>query len=197
MALGLFGKRRRDGQQPASDEQLAAAAALGLGAGAFPRTGPLQDGALDPDAGVPRWLRPSLLQARRADPRRLSTVDTRQTFSEGPAGPHEERKRRVIRHHIVRMFDAPDELRGAEVGYLGRGDEVELIEKRGPYWLVQCPDGLQGWIHNMTLGDVVDETQVADPRIPTIARSGDPSANAGDDDDSNVLQAYLDARRLA
>ena len=95
------------------------------------------------------------------------------------------------------MFDAPDELRGAEVGYLGRDDEVELIEKSGPYWLVQCPNGLQGWIHNMTLGEVIDETQVADPRIATIARSADASATAGEDDASNILQAYIEARRLA
>jgi hypothetical protein len=197
MALGLFGKRRRDGQQPGSDQQLAAAAARGLGSLPFPRPVPGQEGTLDPDAGVPRWLRPSLLQARRADPRRQSTVDTRLTFSEGSSGSRDQRERRLIRHHIVRMFDAPDELRGSEVGYLGRDDEVELIERRGPYWLVQCPNGLQGWIHNMTLGEVIDETPVAGPRIANIARSADAPTPTEEDEDASILQAYMEARRLA
>ncbi len=31
-----------------------------------------------------------------------------------------------------------------------------LLEKYGAYWLVQSPDGQQGWLHKMTLGEVTD-----------------------------------------
>ena len=60
-----------------------------------------------------------------------------------------------------RLLDAPDELRSVEIGQLDQGDEVQLLEKSGAYWRVLCPDGRQGWLHKMTLGDVVtDETSV-------------------------------------
>ena len=53
------------------------------------------------------------------------------------------------------LLDAPDELRSTQIGQLDQGDEVQLIEKSGSYWLVLCPDGRQGWLHKMTLGEVV------------------------------------------
>ena len=104
---------------------------------------------------LPRWRRPSLLQARKADPIRDTTPAPRLTFDAGLVGPLDGRERRVIRYRVVRLLDSPDELRGAEIGYLDQGDEVQLLEKYGAYWLVLSPDGQQGWLHKMTLGDVV------------------------------------------
>ena len=46
-----------------------------------------------------------------------------------------------------------------ETGYLDRDDEVQLLEKYGAYWLILCPDGRQGWVHNMTLGEVIDDAE--------------------------------------
>ena len=77
MAFGVFGKRRRDGEQPETDEVLAAAAAQrGLGGQRLRLRGsgqrrplPLRrPSSLDPELAMPRWRRPSLLEARRADP---------------------------------------------------------------------------------------------------------------------------------
>jgi hypothetical protein len=60
------------------------------------------------------------------------------------AGPDDERERRVIRYRVVRLLDAPDELRSADIGQLDQGDEVQLLERSGAYWLVLCPDGRRG-----------------------------------------------------
>ena len=96
------------------------------------------------------------MQARKADPIRDAAPAPRLTFGEGLVGSIAGRERRVIRYRVVRLLDSPDELRGTEIGYLDQGDEVQLLEKYGAYWLVVAPDGQQGWLHKMTLGEVYD-----------------------------------------
>ena len=178
MGFGLFGgKRRRDGDL--SDEELAAAAANGIGviplelaaaAGAQVASYVAVDpadvaDAPDMESLMPRWRRPSLIEARKNDPTRDSQAPApRLTFDEGLVGPLDGRERRLIRYSVVRLLDTPDELRGIEIGYLDQGDEVQLLEKYGAYWLVLCPDGRQGWVHKMTLGDVVEDEAPATHR---------------------------------
>ena len=162
MAFGLFGRRRREDDE-ASDELMAVAAARGLefapaaiaGAAVASRTADGVDadavnpgvdaktpaGIAEMEALMPRWRRPSLLQARKNDPIRDTTPAPRLTFDQGLVGPLDGRERRAIRYRVVRLLDSPDELRGAEIGYLDQGDEVQLLEKYGAYWLVLCPDG--------------------------------------------------------
>ena len=196
MALGLFGKRRRAGDPPGPDGQLAAAAALGVGARPFPVPLPEFEEAEDPEAQLPRWRRPSLLQARKADPIRDATTATRLTFDQGLVGPLDGHERRLIRYRIVRMLDTPDELRGIETGYLDRGDEVQLLEKYGAYWLILCPDGRQGWVHNMTLGEIVDDEAPSDDRpVATMPLAAETWTMGEGDEDTDVLEAYLESRR--
>ena len=95
---------------------------------------------------------------------------------------------------MVRLLDTPDELRGAEIGFLDQGDEVQLLEKRGVYWLVLCPDGRQGWIHKMTLGDVVGEPPARSSPTATMPIAAE-TWTMGDDVDGDVLTAYLESRR--
>ena len=158
LAFGMFGKRRRDGEQPESDAVLAAQASTGVAVAAAgtlagsPLPQPAE--ALTGEMAMPRWRRPSLLQARKDDPIRDATVAPRLTFDHGLVGPLDGHERRLIRYNVVRLLDTPDELRGREIAFLDQGDEVQLLEKRGVYWLVLCPDGRQGWIHKMTLGEV-------------------------------------------
>lgn len=195
MAFMFFGKRRRDGEPPAPDEVLSAAAARGTGQAATAALVPevvVPPVPVDPDSLMPRWRRPSLLEARKADPTRNAVVIERMSFDHGLVGPVDGHERRVIRYQIVRLLDAPDELRGAEIGELLSGDEVQLIEKSGTYWLVLCPDGRQGWIHKMTLGDVVGE-----PRAPTAEETWGSGAQEADDVDDDVLTAFLAARGRA
>ena len=196
MAFGLFGKRRRSGDPPGPDDQLAAAAALGVGVRPLPPPVPEFEEAEDPEAQLPRWRRPSLLQARKADPIRDATPAARLTFDEGLVGPLDGRERRLIRYRLVRMLDTPDELRGIETGYLDRGDEVQLLEKYGAYWLVLCPDGRQGWVHNMTLGEVVDDDAPSDDRpVATMPLAAETWTMGEGDEDTDVLEAYLESRR--
>jgi hypothetical protein len=196
MAFGLFGKRRRAGEPPAPDEQLAVAAALGVGVRRLAPAGiPDLGQTEDPEALLPRWRRPSLLQARKTDPIRDATPAPRLTFDQGLVGPLDGSERRLIRYRVVRMLDTPDELRGVETGYLDRGDEVQLLEKYGAYWLVLSPDGRQGWVHNMTLGEVIDEPPSDDRPIATMPLAAETWTMGQGDEDSDVLEAYLESRR--
>ena len=179
----LFGKRRRDDDDPEPDEVLAAnAARLAM----VPASSLVPSSALPPapsvdESQLPRWRRPSLLEARRADPIRSATVVVHQSFEREGIGPWSGRERRRIRFRVVRLLDAPDELMSSEVGVLTEGDEVELLEKSGSFWLVRCPDGDTGWLHRMTLGDVVT----------------DPVEVALDDEDDlapDLLSDYLERR---
>jgi hypothetical protein len=205
MAFGLFGKRRRDGEQPEPDDVLALSAMAGVGGSATAlATAPVGvvvpaavPSPADLELEMPRWRRPSLMEARKADPvRDAAPAAPRLSFDSGLVGPLEGRERRLIAYNVVRLLDTPDELRGGEIGFLDQGDEVQLLEKRGVYWLVLCPDGSQGWIHKMTLGEVVD----ADGRGSSASASMPIAADTwtmGDDIDGDVLAAYLESRRRA
>ena len=107
------------------------------------------------DAHMPRWRRPSLMEARKADPTRFVAADAKLTFDGRASAAVTGLERRRIRYRLVSLLDAPDEVRGVEIGSLDEGDEVVLVEKRGTYRRVLCPDGREGWVHKMTLGDVV------------------------------------------
>ena len=214
MAFGLFGRRRRDDDEP-PDGVLAAAAASGIdvvprdmvGAavagtnGAIVDAIPLNgDGLADlasMEALMPRWRRPSLIQARKTDPIRDSTPTPRLTFDRGLVGPLAGRERRVVRYRVVRLLDSPDELRGVELGYLDRGDEVQLLEKYGAYWLVLSPDGQQGWLHKMTLGDTVEaDAPVSDGPVATMPIAADSwTMGEADTEGDDAFGTYLESRR--
>jgi hypothetical protein len=189
-AFAIFGKKRRDEQPPAPDEVLEANAAQGFQplTGSDAVNGVVRNSALpqpiDLEAGMPRWRRPSLLEARKADPTRTVSTTPRLSFDSGLVGAVEGRERRVIRYRVVRLLDAPDELRSADIGSLDQGDEVQLLERSGSYWLVLCPDGRQGWLHKMTLGEIVTDAA--------------PSNSWGSADvEDDVLSAFLQGRARA
>jgi hypothetical protein len=104
---------------------------------------------------MPRWRRPSLLEARRADPARMPTTHVSLTFDHGFVAPVAGLERRRIRYRVVRLLDGPDELLASEIGFLDEGDEVQLVERTGSFWKVLCPDGRSGWVHRMVLGEIV------------------------------------------
>jgi hypothetical protein len=188
-AFAIFGKKRRDEQPPAPDEVLQASAARGHGD--VPRgeaaSGVVRSPAfpmpLDSEAGMPRWRRPSLLEARKADPARYIATTPKMSFETAGVASDASYERRVIRYRVVRLLDAPDELRSADIGQLDQGDEVQLLERSGAYWLVLCPDGRQGWLHKMTLGEIVTDEAPASPW--------------GGDVDDDVLTAFYQARARA
>lgn len=186
-AFAIFGKKRRDEEPPAPDEVLQANAARGHAGVPGSEVvngvvrGTLVPAPIDAEASMPRWRRPSLQAARKADPARSVAVNQPMTFASGAITAVDGRERRVIRYAVVRLLDAPDELRSVAIGQLDQGDEVQLIERSGAYWLVLCPNGQQGWIHKMTLGEIVTDA------APALSR----------DVDDDVLTAFLAARARA
>jgi hypothetical protein len=188
----LFGRRRRHDE----DGELVLATAAATSYGATPGASAASAASLAPppqvvdpgtgglDADLPRWRRPSLLAARKSDPVRGGPVAGAAAaghLSFAPGTADAALERRVVRYRIVRLLDQPDELLGATVGSLDEGDEVAILEESGLYRRVVTPDGRTGWLHKMTLGDVVEAAP----------------ADADEEIDPDVLLAYLAARGRA
>ncbi len=102
------------------------------------------------ESGVPRWRRASLIAARHADPSQPSAI-VHLTFGDGATAAIEGIVTTRIRYRLVELLAEPDETRAAIVGGLDEGDEVQIVETRGLYRRVRCPDGREGWVHRMTL----------------------------------------------
>ena len=96
---------------------------------------------------MPRWRRPSLLEARKTDPLRSASTAVNLTFANGAVEAVAGKERRRIRYRLVRLMDVPDEPRANEIGILDEGDEVQILGTSGIYRLVLCPDSGQGWLH--------------------------------------------------
>ncbi len=183
-AFMMFGKKRRDDEPPAPDAVLSvhAAAVVDMPVSALVPP-PLPPGVDPSEAALPRWRRPSLLEARKKDPLRSASMATTLTFANGAVEAVAGKERRRIRYRLVRLMDVPDELRANEIGILDEGDEVQILETSGIYRLVLCPDGGQGWLHKMVLGDIVSDA--GDEPLELVP--------AGIDED--VLSAYLAHRQ--
>lgn len=188
MAFVLFNKRRRDGEPPAPDPVLHAAAATGIGMGAVLAPAPVAPP--DPEALMPRWRRPSLLEARKTDPIRAPAPERpRLTFAPAGAGGAVAAglERRPIRYAVIPLLDRPDEIQAMRIGELAAGDEVEVRQRSGAYCHVLCPDGRVGWVHRTTLGEVIVAPRTTGGR--TIEAHPEPEAE-------NALAAFLEARGL-
>jgi hypothetical protein len=59
--------------------------------------------------------------------------------------------RRLITHRLVRLSDAPDDLRSGEIMRLDRGDEVEILGQDGNFLRVRTPTGEVGWIPTISI----------------------------------------------
>ncbi len=140
--------------------------------------------AIDPEALMPRWRRPSLIAARHADPSRYG-VRERAAMRFTPDTAPTTAELRIIRYAVVPLLDRPDEVLGMQITDLITGDEVQVTESTGPFWEVVCPDGERGWVHRTTLGlpGVIEHEPVVEERV-----------RPGDADD--VLTALLAARGL-
>jgi hypothetical protein len=134
---------------PAPAPVLAAVARPGLGT-ALDVMAPQVDAVVNPEANMPRWRRPSLLEARHSDPTRQATAyRVPMRFNDADSG---EVDVRVVRYAMVPVLDRPDEVLGMQVGGLTSGDEVQVVGGSGAFIEVLCPNGDQGWVHRTTLG---------------------------------------------
>ncbi len=211
VAFLMFGRRRQDAEGP-DEASLAASAAAGYPLLSAPRRAqagglsPLAAGSAaavstvqaiadmavvqDREADVPRWRRASLIEARKKDPIRGGAAASAILRFDGRAGEAVEGlERRRIRYRLVSLLNLPDEVKGVEIGSLDHGDEVVLLEKAGTYWRVLCPDGREGWLHKMTLGDTVIDS----PSAPGTWTSADDGPAQGGFED--IMRAYNESRR--
>jgi hypothetical protein len=194
-AFAFFGKRRRNDDEPETDVALAAAAAADYEAEAAPGLQAVDESLL------PRWRRPSLQQVRRTDPLRADAEAPHLSFEAAGVRPLKDFERRHIGYRLVRLLDSPDELRSQEIGVLDQGDEVQLLERQGVYWLVLCPDGRQGWVHRMVLaGPTLARVAEAEPPEPEAFESPDAYEMPGleelveEPSTDGLLEAYMKAR---
>jgi hypothetical protein len=105
---------------------------------------------VDIEANMPRWRRPSLLEARRSDPtRETGTVRVPMRFADDASRGLDVR---VVRYAVVPVLDRPDEVLGFRVSDLGAGDEVQVVGSSGAFLEVLCPNGDRGYVHRTTLG---------------------------------------------
>ena len=136
---------------------------------------------VDPEKFMPRWRRPSLLEARRADPS-LQAAPYRppSRFRDGEAGKVDVR---LVRYAVVPMLDRPDEILGLRLTDLESGDEVNVISASGAFLEVECPNGDRGRVHRTTLR----------PRPAIVPHADRPPVSQDADD---ALTALLAARGL-
>jgi hypothetical protein len=59
--------------------------------------------------------------------------------------------RRQITYRLVRLSDAPDDLRSTELMRLDRGDEIEIVGQELSFLQVRTPTGEIGWIPSVSI----------------------------------------------
>lgn len=126
------------------------------------RSGPTA--AQGEDAGLPRWLRPSLRAERtwqppearawhdpvdELEPRHLGRARPPTVFAD-PLG--DSAMRLVVRYDGVELLDLPNEAYAQILTQLGTGDEVEILEVDEPWTQVLTPAGQTGWLPTMAIG---------------------------------------------
>jgi uncharacterized membrane protein YgcG len=65
--------------------------------------------------------------------------------------PARDAVRRQITYRLVRLSDAPDDLRSKEIMRLDRGDEIEIVGQEGSFIQVRTPTGAIGWIPSVSI----------------------------------------------
>jgi hypothetical protein len=170
LALGILGAgvvgivsvtSRGPGKPSAADEiaaimapehaRTAAAAALANPevATAVDAMAPPEAREVDPEANMPRWRRPSLLEARRSDySRQAAAARTPMRFTDDQIYQFDVR---IVRYAVVPLLDRPDELQGRRIADLEDGDEVQVLATHGGFVDIHCPNGERGFVHRTTL----------------------------------------------
>jgi hypothetical protein len=108
-----------------------------------------QEREVDPEANMPRWRRPSLLEARRSDySRQVPAARTPMRFTDDQVYQLDVR---IVRYAVVPLLDRPDEVQGLRIGDLEAGDEVQVLSTQGAFLDIHCPNGERGFVHRTTL----------------------------------------------
>ena len=189
--VGIVAVTRRGGQRkPSAAEEIAAmmaprpeparqAAPRPEQATAVDAMAPPDFREVDPEANMPRWRRPSLLEARRSDPTR-QTMSTRvpMRFTDDQIYQFDVR---IVRYAVVPLLDRADEVLGMRIADLEQGDEVQVLSAQGTFVEIHCPNGERGYVHRTTL-----RPRAAD--APAFAAMAEPHEDA--------LAAFFAARGI-
>ena len=146
---------------------------------------------LPAEAGVPRWRRQSLRDARAQSDRVPQRVPRKLTFAAPPSGDVE---RSVVRYDLVPLLDHPDEVTGIPIGELRAGDEVEVVGRRAVWSEVLTPTGRTGWVHRTTL-DAPAASAPADE--PADGFGDEPPEAAQERQQLDEILAAISAQRRA
>ncbi len=181
--VGIVGVFRRGPRGASTSDEIAAILAAPAPGASPPvsltRTAPVDPmappNAKDADAEkfVPRWRRPSLLEARRSDPA-LQALPSRLAMRFGEAAGALDV--RLVRYAVVPMLDRPDEVLGLRLTDLESGDEVNVIGASGAFLEIQCPNGDRGWVHRTTLGQ--RPVIKPDAELPHVSQDADDALTA-------------------
>lgn len=148
-------------------------------------TGPVRE------TGIPRWRRQSLIAARKGI-RLPAQAEVHLRFDGELTADASGLERRLVRYRLVRLLDIPDDVGGREVDLLDEGDEVAILDRRGMYCQVLCPDGSEGWVHQMTLGGMA----LPPAAPPDVVSQGDDVAAPPGDLEPDSFEDMLRAARL-
>lgn len=189
--VGLVGVARRPRPTSAADEIAAMMAPPALAPRlttplpqptAVEAMAPLVESAVDPESRMPRWRRPSLLEARHSDPStQAPAYRLPMRFGEDHSV---ELDVRIVRYAVVPVLDRPDEVLGLRLSDLAAGDEIQVTSASGAFLEVLCPNGDRGWIHRTTVGQRGSDGLLGNAR------------NAVPQEADDALTALLSARGL-
>ena len=159
--VGIVSVTMRRPQKPSAADEIAAimapeharnAAAKALAnpevATAVEAMAPTDAREVDPEANMPRWRRPSLLEARRSDYSRQVAARIPMRFTDDQIYQFDVR---IVRYAVVPLMDRPDELTGLRIADLEAGDEVQVLSTEGAFLDIHCPNGERGFVHRTTL----------------------------------------------
>lgn len=139
------------------------------------------------EAGIPRWRRPSLKEARYQSDRVAAPVARRLAFST-PAAAGVERS--VVRYDLVPLLDGPDEVTGIPISELRAGDEVEVLGRRSVWVEVRAPNGRAGWLHRTTL-EIAKEDPLPSPTSEEAVDLGTADGAANGEPQPQALDQIL------
>jgi hypothetical protein len=181
--VGLLSMVRRGQRKPSAADEIAAmmapradpatpvasAPAQGTDVDAMAPPGARE---VDPEANMPRWRRPSLLEARRSDPtRQAQNHRVPMRFTDDQIYQFDVR---IVRYAVVPLLDRPDEVLGMRIADLESGDEVQVLSAHSTFVEIHCPTGERGFVHRTTLRP----RDVAVPAFAAVPESHDDSFSA-------------------
>jgi hypothetical protein len=141
----------------------------------------------------PRWLRPSLHAARYN--RDGNGPAPRQLVFDHEAAPGIER--RLLRFDLVPLLASIEEEQPRPLAQMQVHDEVEVLDRQGPWFRVRTPLGSEGWISESRLGPPLEPDPAPSSLDPAPAALAPAPATDADSTTDSPFLAALAAVRAA